>query len=209
MPGARSGLTRDHPRSRGVYTRRTRCHPGCSWIIPARAGFTPSGRRPSSSGWDHPRSRGVYAAMNASRPVCIGSSPLARGLPDSRGRPVLGERIIPARAGFTRLSPGSPTPWTDHPRSRGVYRYCGSRGVEFVGSSPLARGLPHDVGPPSRATAYHPRSRGVYGTPLAPLIGTAGSSPLARGLRDTARPTHRHRRIIPARAGFTLGPCHA
>ena len=49
----------------------------------------------------------------------------------------------------------------------------------------------------------HPRSRGVYPAGVPDRPRRYGSSPLARGLRDTARPTHRHRRIIPARAGFT------
>ena len=52
---------------------------------------------------DHPRSRGVYLKQIARDVEKGGSSPLARGL-----RPVrearLGEpRIIPARAGFTRM----------------------------------------------------------------------------------------------------------
>ena len=87
---ARAGFTKqvgvhlpnigDHPRSRGVYVnafgtadaiagssplarglRNTR--PGkrkCSWIIPARAGFTRAGPASAGSPRDHPRSRGVY-----------------------------------------------------------------------------------------------------------------------------------------------------
>ena len=93
---------------------------------------------------DHPRSRGVYASLDAGDPLAVGSSPLARGLrrvAEHSRNPV---GIIPARAGFT---PGSRSPRTtlwDHPRSRGVYP-----NAEFVtagdgGSSPLARGLPHD-----------------------------------------------------------------
>ena len=91
---------RDHPRSRGVYSRtssRTSLRRGSSplarglphpaqprrllgGIIPARAGFT----RPSPPTWspdgDHPRSRGVYRRGRWATPRRGGSSPLARGL---------------------------------------------------------------------------------------------------------------------------------
>ena len=50
----------------------------------------------------------------------------------------------------------------------------------------------------------HPRSRGVYTAPLSLPLVLSGSSPLARGLpADEMTPLTR-RRIIPARAGFTL-----
>ena len=112
---------RDHPRSRGVYSRSSsgraraggssplarglparpvlaRAHRG---IIPARAGFTGDHRRRVQGPEDHPRSRGVYshAALSAAR--VAGSSPLARGLQvDGQAGPHP-RRIIPARAGFT------------------------------------------------------------------------------------------------------------
>ena len=76
----RCDFCKDHPRSRGVYMARGRRssspagssplarglpagpHPsaGRRGIIPARAGFTPSGRRGPIRPGDHPRSRGVY-----------------------------------------------------------------------------------------------------------------------------------------------------
>ena len=91
----------DHPRSRGVYSSRLRtvcAGSGSSplarglqvlarralttmGIIPARAGFTPSGPTPSKRAEDHPRSRGVYQNTAAAMPPSLGSSPLARGLP--------------------------------------------------------------------------------------------------------------------------------
>ena len=75
-----SGLTADHPRSRGVYPRRRspstpgpgssplarglradRRRPGGGpRIIPARAGFTTRCSSPATRSPDHPRSRGVY-----------------------------------------------------------------------------------------------------------------------------------------------------
>ena len=119
---------RDHPRSRGVYrilSART-CHSsgssplarglrrrlaGYGWlgrIIPARAGFTQSVVVGGIERADHPRSRGVYAAPSPHRSRTCGSSPLARGLPDDGVAAPGGDRIIPARAGFT-ASPAAPT----------------------------------------------------------------------------------------------------
>ena len=77
---SQDGLTRDHPRSRGVYQATLRCdvayggssplarglrvpiHPDRleRRIIPARAGFTAWPAARSCTSWDHPRSRGVY-----------------------------------------------------------------------------------------------------------------------------------------------------
>ena len=151
----------DHPRSRGVYSSRTRGLvgvPGSSplarglpahrrgphhprRIIPARAGFT-SGvcpRRPPRS--DHPRSRGVYRSLVYSSSCVTGSSPLARGLPGAAPAEEVQEGIIPARAGFTAPGPWRPGRRRDHPRSRGVYPRASLSCWPIAGSSPLARGL--------------------------------------------------------------------
>ena len=50
----------------------------------------------------------------------------------------------------------------------------------------------------------HPRSRGVYMRGVSGHGVAIGSSPLARGLRQVEGPDGSRRRIIPARAGFTL-----
>ena len=135
-------------------------------------------------------------------------------------------RIIPARAGFTRLGRASCSAARDHPRSRGVYGSAHRHQVLVPGSSPLARGLllreaSAQRGPgiiPARAgftcfwtprthwSADHPRSRGVYQTTTRGVVAAAGSSPLARGLLGVTRQTLDRWRIIPARAGFTAGP---
>ena len=156
------GHWRDHPRSRGVYSvygQVTERKEGSSplarglrglrmdrrWhmgIIPARAGFTNSGRCARRGRPDHPRSRGVYGVKSVAAKPINGSSPLARGLRyqerDQQGT----ARIIPARAGFTPRR----SPWKgilmDHPRSRGVYFMTAFIGARSKGSSPLARGLP-------------------------------------------------------------------
>ena len=136
--------SQDHPRSRGVYgcfsvwtdlpmgssplarglhdVANTRF--GKFGIIPARAGFTsaqpPAWRRPR----DHPRSRGVYSPTGSVRTLGSGSSPLARGLPRGYMNDMMDVRIIPARAGFTRLLQGRSRNYWDHPRSRGVYTFA-------------------------------------------------------------------------------------
>ena len=175
-PGGGSG---DHPRSRGVYgawPSITRASPGSSplarglplrverphgaaRIIPARAGFTPTGVSCSIRTWDHPRSRGVYSGDWVVTTPSGGSSPLARGLRSAGdgGDGVAG--IIPARAGFTHGRRPGPRQTRDHPRSRGVYAGTTPAARRPRGSSPLARGLlrvdqVHDAGPgiiPARA----------------------------------------------------------
>ena len=111
----------------------------------------------------------------------------------------------------------------DHPRSRGVYELAAVKQEVAKGSSPLARGLPRrhlselprvgiiparagftdsrHCGP--RIGVDHPRSRGVYHAEHSPHRAATGSSPLARGLHHKLERDTEHRRIIPARAGFT------
>ena len=219
----------DHPRSRGVYVRNSpivsadtgssplarglhlgpaRAARGCG-IIPARAGFTPSGLRARRLGPDHPRSRGVYPATFSQTTTCGGSSPLARGLPAVQVVVIWFQ--------------------TDHPRSRGIYASCAHSWKSSLGSSPLARGLqgaaagggagagiiPARAGF-TRSWRYsttrgwdHPRSRGVYMAGERVDIDATGSSPLARGLRRRRRRAGFDHRIIPARAGFTAAPGRA
>ena len=161
-----SSARRDHPRSRGVYTRRIGLPRECSGssplarglrgrgcrggsargIIPARAGFThPSAPTPTS--WaDHPRSRGVYQGRIRTGVRRVGSSPLARGL-QRDGRGWRGRvRIIPARAGFTGGTCSRGRLPRDHPRSRGVYVEVIDLTERETGSSPLARGLHLAIG---------------------------------------------------------------
>ena len=116
-----SFMTRDHPRSRGVY--RHPCTGGGvregssplarglqmyalyskprDGIIPARAGFTYRIVRPVRQSEDHPRSRGVYPHRILPPNRHRGSSPLARGLRTWYLMMKYLGGIIPARAGFT------------------------------------------------------------------------------------------------------------
>ena len=156
--------------------------------------------------------------------LTTGSSPLARGL-RVRGRPRLpGGGIIPARAGFTPHGAGERCGVADHPRSRGVYEAGLEQTAPVKGSSPLARGLllrgldllaqariiPARAGFTGRAPHLHarppdhPRSRGVYTGWRGHSFCGWGSSPLARGLPRRRPGRELRRRIIPARAGFTV-----
>ena len=157
-----------------------------------------------------------------------GSSPLARGLLTRFLNATAEKRIIPARAGFTRGADASGEQVEDHPRSRGVYFNGLAERVSVEGSSPLARGLrvpvPLPEHPlwiiPARAgfttrryqrasrSRDHPRSRGVYPLISTTALTVGGSSPLARGLQFRARHQCGVRRIIPARAGFTVQHRH-
>mgnify|MGYP000874757480 CR=1 FL=1 len=154
-------VSRDHPRSRGVYLLAAPSPSSSAGssplargllirevhrlrlvrIIPARAGFTSSLMMVSLPSRDHPRSRGVYPRADVQSAAVPGSSPLARGL---RGDPVQAGTqagIIPARAGFTVSSAVSVSVVADHPRSRGVYSSPFLSSPSSDGSSPLARGL--------------------------------------------------------------------
>ena len=137
-------MQQDHPRSRGVYAaemRRIDPDSGSSplarglqgtdhavalvtRIIPARAGFTQGAGGVARCGRDHPRSRGVYHPKRSFMRGEAGSSPLARGLPCYFFFLFEEQGIIPARAGFTPNPRFMFTIEGDHPRSRGVYRYC-------------------------------------------------------------------------------------
>ena len=180
-------------------------------IIPARAGFTAAAAASAGHSADHPRSRGVYAEELRARAGDGGSSPLARGLLGIHCHWFLLTGIIPARAGFTRRPwpqpPGSP----DHPRSRGVYLRARQCAWPFVGSSPLARGLPtgqamslalRGIIParagftrPSKGRSSpgtdHPRSRGVYQTFNTLEVPVTGIIPARAGFTRTVLPTTR------------------
>ena len=138
-------------------------------------------------------------------------------------RATVRRRIIPARAGFTRVRDARHRPTADHPRSRGVYWPPWRRKCATQGSSPLARGLRRLTGqlggldgiiparagftsrrpPTGRSSRDHPRSRGVYHFEFPFSCSRLGSSPLARGLPGRKPARKAEAGIIPARAGFT------
>ena len=124
----RSGPRPDHPRMRGVYAHapvlfespegsspHARGLPPAGQgrarvgrIIPACAGFT-SPKCPCCRGAsDHPRMRGAYRRRPPIAGTMCGSSPHARGLRLPLRLRREAEGIIPACAGFTGRSSGSP-----------------------------------------------------------------------------------------------------
>ncbi len=152
-----------------------------------------------------------------------GSSPLVRGQRRLFRFARRTGRIIPARAGPTRLLPRRSCPLPDHPRSCGANQNHEPRRHAEVGSSPLVRGqlpvvqlqsvgrriIPARAGPTQRPgrrgipEADHPRSCGANLPVTDAVAGLAGSSPLVRGQLGSSRLPPRSCRIIPARAGPT------
>ena len=152
-----------------------------------------------------------------------GSSPLVRGQLGEVFGHIVGDRIIPARAGPTRAkSARIPIP-SDHPRSCGANPGDSPKCCDVRGSSPLVRGqrryseLPHirwriipaRAGPTSTcrrdrgSSSDHPRSCGANSSVSSSLAGASGSSPLVRGQRSRRSTWTASGRIIPARAGPT------
>ena len=156
---------------------------------------------------DCPRSRGVYYPEGTATVDGRGSSPLARGLPGQFAWPSLCCRIIPARAGFTRICSSLTRGSRDHPRSRGVYAASVPARARPAGIIPARAGFTPQRRPTRCQQRDHPRSRGVYLRPNRVRYFPTGSSPLARGLRTVAIQRHAGVRIIPARAGFTDRHC--
>ena len=132
-------------------------------------------------------------------------------------------RIIPARAGPTKITSLDDTQKSDHPRSCGANCRLSNCSPWAGGSSPLVRGqlndpdgagyqkriIPARAGPTDEripdpyASADHPRSCGANLPVTDAVAGLAGSSPLVRGQLGSSRLPPRSCRIIPARAGPT------
>ena len=145
-----SPLVRGQPDGAGDASRQTR-------IIPARAGPTHIVRPTIQGLADHPRSCGANSSSSRTTPPNCGSSPLVRGQRDDTVRPVLGVRIIPARAG-----PTSPKIVSYDPPD---------------GSSPLVRGQPVRIARRFNATRIIPARAG----PTLPVTA------LSRGSADHPR----------------------
>ena len=150
-------------------------------FIPARAGNTDRERRVTAPRAVHPRSRGEHLHQLPRRVPAPGSSPLARGTrhhealgarqravhPRSRGehgpgggRPGAPDRFIPARAGNTQARGSKTADPSVHPRSRGEHSARCFVRARSVGSSPLARGTPHDEALALRVRRFIPARAG-------------------------------------------------
>ena len=141
---------------------------------------------------------------------------------DGRGQRA-SARLIPARAGKTPSTWGSPSRSRAHPRACGENARFPARGSNPAGSSPRVRGK-HDLhhlrcnpngliparagktdspGPSGWFCWAHPRACGENKHNRYQSIPHAGSSPRVRGKRDAGRHVAAPRRLIPARAGKT------
>ena len=138
--GCEAGLAA-HPRSRGehllVCSRRA-CSVGSSplargtqtaivvviaiiRLIPARAGNTLDSPPPHPETQAHPRSRGEHNDTAEAIRDANGSSPLARGTPVKAAAALDYARLIPARAGNTKMESRHTRRQAAHPRSRGEH----------------------------------------------------------------------------------------
>ncbi len=171
----------------------------------------------------HPRMRGEHPINCISCGSGIGSSPHARGtrLFDRHAHVIL--RFIPACAGNTFSSGLSAGLSPVHPRMRGEHPSPPTLRRPRSGSSPHARGTPHEpcqkhkqprfIPACAGNTVYaarirsflpvHPRMRGEHATTGGRIKETCGSSPHARGTPQFNAVHARHQRFIPACAGNT------
>ena len=142
--GGVNHTSRDHPRMRGVHyglkklardlqgsSPHARGPPileqyaaELSGIIPACAGSTEASNITNDVGKDHPRMRGVHKYPPLFAVRTRGSSPHARGPPGHSPLELYDLRIIPACAGSTIGCRNLSGIHEDHPRMRGVHRFC-------------------------------------------------------------------------------------
>ena len=111
-------------------------------LIPARAGKTALSVQSSKFNSAHPRAGGENRYSPGPSLVGPGSSPRGRGKHGPGEYLSVNDRLIPARAGKTALSPGSPQRPAAHPRAGGENFTFGIGSQVIAGSSPRGRGKP-------------------------------------------------------------------
>ena len=179
------------PQVNGVPTR----------FIPAGAGNSGADPAVQVKVAVHPRWRGEQNAPQLRWYVAVGSSPLARGtvIPDLIGVSI--QRFIPAGAGNRAdcVSPALAKPV--HPRWRGEQSPKPLAGLDFPGSSPLARGTAFGWLYDHVEVRFIPAGAGNSLTTTSTPIRSCGSSPLARGTAEFWQLIALKPRFIPAGAG--------
>ena len=128
-----SPLARGTRKMSGIVERNKRFIPACAEKSPVflleLAGFSV-----------HPRLRGELRG-HLLRPVSpAGSSPLARGTLNKINYAHSKRRFIPACAGNSSSATSTSSRFSVHPRLRGELMLFSNKPIQFVGSSPLARG---------------------------------------------------------------------
>ena len=212
------------PRVRGKLRSR-RLHDLRHGLIPARAGKTGAGSVVCASRRAHPRACGENTPEYVAAKKKEGSSPRVRGKRDldESLREDLG--LIPARAGKTASAASTSTRPRAHPRACGENPKSLATRTTLHGSSPRVRGkrsllwgswacgrlIPARAGKTrprttsESSTGAHPRACGENSSPKGQSRRTLGSSPRVRGKRLDQTVGHQRPRLIPARAGKTLG----
>ena len=174
-------------------------------IIPARAGQTAGRTSRTGRPPDHPRACGANETSGWFFLASCGSSPRVRGKPTALRQARRATRIIPARAGQTATGAMACFLIPDHPRA------CGANAPRNSFTPYLLRIIPARAGQTTSGCATtcrpadHPRACGANGVELARLRKVPGSSPRVRGKQVRAILSEHHVRIIPARAGQTVG----
>ena len=171
----------------------------------------------------HPRACGENWACVAWTTWPVGSSPRVRGKRAAVVRGGFKARLIPARAGKTRVRTARPPRSRAHPRACGENIAAFQPGAPDFGSSPRVRGKPHARACPATAHGLIPARAGktsqcpsgldqseahprACGENRPQLLGSGirrGSSPRVREKHTTQTVRHALKRLIPARAGKT------
>ena len=215
-------MTGSSPRVRGKPPRGRRACLGRR-LIPARAGKTRRRRRASQPRQAHPRACGENSPLFLNARLKCGSSPRVRGKRPSPRRSDDARRLIPARAGKTRMQMHEPQARPAHPRACGENLLTPDSDEARPGSSPRVRGklaghharlesrrlIPARAGKTPggarRSPCHwaHPRACGENGDGVDDPRGAGGSSPRVRGKRARPLFVALATGLIPARAGKT------
>ena len=176
--------------------------------------------------WAHPRAGGENDVSDDGEVGRRGSSPRGRGKHHQEAVNANQDRLIPARAGKTRVFRVTVIVLSAHPRAGGENLSFGGLVPPDAGSSPRGRGKPFGMSRrstsggliPARAGKTstlisiavriwaHPRAGGENFKGMGQSIAQEGSSPRGRGKHDAATDFIRWTRLIPARAGKTSSP---
>ena len=177
----------------------------------------------------HPRACGENSSGGPDGESDMGSSPRVRGKLAGPQGGVLGDRLIPARAGKTRACPRRRRGRRAHPRACGENPRARHLPGDCYGSSPRVRGKQQWVGRdegvagliPARAgktgptpsasstKPAHPRACGENDYLVPDRQRDPGSSPRVRGKQSRGAPCETATGLIPARAGKTGATCTA
>ena len=193
-------------------------------LIPARAGKTQVRGRPRAAAGAHPRACGENLVTVPRQSGKTGSSPRVRGKRRLALEPLDERRLIPARAGKTRLQSGRAPHQPAHPRACGENLHVYWLHLSERGSSPRVRGkhcrrqtnsfllrlIPARAGTtgsnPRRRSPIgaHPRACGENLPANIVQALVSGSSPRVRGKLLGGFSNSLHGGLIPARAGKTI-----